>query len=54
MYGYICHGCGDHLDPGEKCEQCEAKRKKQHRLFKKHYNNLFEYMEELEHEQSEI
>lgn len=34
MYGYICPCCGDHLDPGEKCEQCEAKRKKQHRLFK--------------------
>ena len=20
MYGYICPCCGDHLDPGEKCE----------------------------------
>ena len=20
MYGYICPYCGDHLDPGEKCD----------------------------------
>lgn len=32
MYGYICPGCGDHLDPGEKCEECEAKRKEKEAL----------------------
>ncbi len=24
MYGYICPYCGDHLDPGERCE-CRVK-----------------------------
>lgn len=54
MYGYICPGCGDHLDPGEKCEECEAKRQREHKLYKRHYNNLFEYMEELENERVEV
>lgn len=32
MYGYICPGCGDHLDPGEKCERCEENRKEKEAL----------------------
>lgn len=54
MYGrYICPDCGAHLDPDESCE-CEIERKRKHRLHKRYYNNLFEYMEELEHERVEI
>lgn len=26
MYGYICPYCGDHLDPGERCE-CRNEKK---------------------------
>ena len=26
MYGYICPDCGDHLDPGEKCECINDKK----------------------------
>lgn len=26
MYGYICSYCGDHLDPGERCE-CRDEKK---------------------------
>lgn len=28
MYGYICPNCGDHLDPGEKCDCKEEKRER--------------------------
>lgn len=33
MYQYICSKCGGHLDPGEKCD-CEEEKKKQHFKFK--------------------
>lgn len=33
MYGYICPGCGAHLDPGERCD-CVAKRKETDRKIK--------------------
>lgn len=26
MYGYICIYCGDHLDPGEKCDCINDKK----------------------------
>ncbi|KMZ52367.1 hypothetical protein HMPREF0980_03570 [Dorea sp. D27] len=53
MYYNECPYCGAHLDPGERCD-CEIERKKRGRLFKRHYNNLFEYMEDLENERVEI
>lgn len=53
MYYNECPHCGAHLDPGEPCD-CEFERKKRHRLYNRHYNNLFEYMEELERERVEI
>lgn len=28
MYGYICPYCGDHLDPGERCECRDEKEKR--------------------------
>ena len=33
MYQYICSKCGGHLDPGEKCD-CEEEKKKQSFKFK--------------------
>ena len=33
MYGYICPGCGAHLDPGEHCD-CDAERKETNRKIK--------------------
>lgn len=33
MYGYICPGCGAHLDPGECCD-CVAKGKETDRKIK--------------------
>lgn len=29
MAGYVvCPGCGDHLDPGERCDTCRAREQK--------------------------
>lgn len=55
MYYNECQYCGAHLDPGEPCDCQEEKEKKRNsNLFKRHYNNLFEYMEELEHERIKV
>jgi hypothetical protein len=32
MYGYICPYCGDHLDPGEKCDCMDEKIRRERRL----------------------
>lgn len=53
MYYNECPYCGAHLDPCEPCD-CEIARKKRHSLYKRHHNNKYEYMEELEHERIEI
>lgn len=34
MYDYICRICGGHLDPGEKCDCEEEKKKQQYFKFK--------------------
>lgn len=34
MYQYICSKCGGHLDPGEKCDCEEEKKRQQHFKFK--------------------
>lgn len=53
MYNrYICECCGAHLDPNEDCE-CQVVRKRNKKIRKKHYNNIFEYMKELEDIQNE-
>ena len=40
MYGYICPFCGDHLDPGERCE-CREERVKEEALKEKIFEKTF-------------
>lgn len=47
MYGYICPDCGDHLDPGEKCECRERHEEK----LRKRIANRFRMEELLEAEE---
>lgn len=53
MYGYICPCCGDHLDPGEKCEcRDEHVQKLRKRLAMNHKMN--ELLEDTEWKQEEL
>ena len=53
MYGYICPYCGDHLDPGEKCEcRDEHVQKLRKRLAMNHKMN--ELLEDTEWKQKEL
>lgn len=52
MYYKECKLCGAHLDPGEDCD-CEAERRRNKKIRSRYYNNLFEYMKDLEEENNE-
>lgn len=52
MRWYRCEQCGANLDPGEHCE-CEIERKRKSKICNRFYNNLFEYMKDLEEQQYE-
>lgn len=47
MWYKTCPLCGANLDPGEDCD-CEAERRRKKKLRSRFYNNIFEYMKELE------
>lgn len=47
MYYKRCEFCGANLDPMEDCD-CEVERKRSKKIRNRYYNNLFEYMKELE------
>lgn len=38
MYGYICHRCGSHLDPGERCD-CDQKHKNMYQRNRENYES---------------
>ena len=52
MYYRVCELCGNHLKPSEHCD-CEVKLKRNKKIRDRHYNNLSEYMKELEETDSE-
>lgn len=53
MYGYICPNCGDHLDPGEKCD-CKKEREEKMRKRLARNRTMEELLEVDEWKQEEL
>lgn len=48
MYNrYVCEHCGANLDPNEHCD-CEVERRRNKRIRSRYYNDIFEYMKDME------